>query len=133
MITGHHGDSYPTAPATARDQRLVIDDLSLKNLEALQEIVIKRLGGDGFGDWWIEGRRMSTGTRHHALQEVFQLKRAIEGFNKTLLQRDRAPYLLVQEIKANSKAAVTINAKQTETMRTVAGQEMEGPNTRHEG
>ena len=115
----------PTAPTTAKDQRLNIDGLNLKKLDALQEVVIKRLGGGGFGDWWIEGHKTSSDTRHHALQEVFQLKRAIEDLNTTLLQQGRAPQLLDREIKANSKAAIIMNAKTREMIEGLVDKRME--------
>ncbi|KAM3421627.1 hypothetical protein BST61_g2013 [Cercospora zeina] len=87
----------------ARDQRLVIDGLSLRKLDNLVDVVTNRLGGGGFGSWWVQGHKASNDNRHLALEEVFALKRAVEDLNTTLSQQGRAPELLDREIKANLK------------------------------
>ncbi|GIZ37461.1 hypothetical protein CKM354_000090600 [Cercospora kikuchii] len=119
-VTDNVSNSTP-----AKDHRLVIDGLSLQKLDKLQSVVVDRLGGGGFGDWWVHGHKSSNDNRHLALEEVFALKRAIEDLNSTLTQQGRAPELLDKEIKANSKAAVTMNTKTKETMRSLVAQEME--------
>ncbi|MGG6496831.1 UNVERIFIED_CONTAM: hypothetical protein NY603_28325, partial [Bacteroidetes bacterium 56_B9] len=83
-------DNIPNS-TPAKDHRLVIDGLSLQKLDKLQSVVIDRLGGGGFGDWWVHGHKSSNDNRHLALEEVFALKRAIEDLNTTLTQQGRAP------------------------------------------
>lgn len=122
-------DSIPDDTAqsqpTSIDKRITVEGVDLEKLDKLLEVVTSRLGGGGFGDWWIEGNRVSNDTRHAALQEVFALKRVIEDLNTTLEKQGRAPELLDKEIKNNAKAATSMNSKMKETMRTIIAQEMD--------